>query len=220
MDLKWTVWKHSGLKSSYWKQKLDDTDDEGYARHVFRYICDVAKGGKATVELRYGEVVREQMVMSTAERMSGSTASTKHSPENHYPLKTDPVLAPLAATNHIFGTVYKRYKNGELSFIDMLAESVIILADWDNVGRNLENYLWETNPDAFPAGKINTQGEAKKRLTYCLQSATQHIEEVVRLLNYLKPSDKTLTYLVTGVSQDLNYLESISRRLREKRINS
>ncbi len=209
----WSVWRHSNMKDMNWKLR-HETVDEKYARYVFRYICDETTYG--TIELRLDGVVQDTALKErTSARVSRPQAVVGKA--KYYPLIADPLMEPLAARNPIFGAIYYRYKAGQLTYNDMLVESVIALADWDKLGPLLEDHFWKSRADFSPSKQISKRLEAKKQLIRVLDSAAQNIDDITRLTNILITSDKTLLYLAQRVSQDIQYIVNIAEKFRKNR---
>ncbi|QDA30270.1 hypothetical protein [Paenibacillus polymyxa] len=209
----WSVWRHSNMKDMNWKLR-HETGDEQYARYVFRYIYDETTYG--TVELRLDGVVQDAALKERASARVSRPQALKGKAK-YYPLIADPLMEPLAASNPIFGPIFYRYKAGQLTYNDMLVESVIALADWDKLGPLLEDHFWKSRTYSSPSKRIKNRLEAKKQLIRVLDSASQSIDDITRLTNILITNDKTLLYLAQRVSQDIQYIGDRAKKFRNNR---
>ncbi|WP_163860356.1 hypothetical protein [Paenibacillus elgii] len=201
----WTVWRHGGLRTSTWKL-LHSTPEEQYARYIFRYFYEEMREG--TIELRVDGIVREQLTKTRGESAKDREQQTRSGPvkDKYYPINTQSTFEPLAAANGVFGPIYQKYKTGELTYTDMLVESVIALADWNKVGKFLENDLWESGSEYFPTEKITTVREAKKQLSRYLKSSAQNMEQVGELIHLLF-TDPAFEYLSNRIIQDISFMD-------------
>ncbi|KZE78146.1 hypothetical protein AV654_19415 [Paenibacillus elgii] len=199
MQAQWSVWKHSGFKDKPWICVVQDTD-EGYARHVYKYILE-NQMKEGVLQLRLGdEVLEEEQLLRQRKNKVTDDVETIEQPV----LADLREISQLARINPVLGEIYREYESGKFGHTTMLERAVRKLADFDNIMPYIEDQFWNSPNyyEKFPTEKLTTRNISSLKLTKLLSITENNLKEAQECLSELGPHPAYML-VIRRISADL-----------------